>query len=150
MKKILITGLLASVMLSMILPVVFGAAPKPSREDARRIIGRTAAVILTAQQVATQGEKNKGLGLSVSHQVYAVGLFRQGLYSEAVFHSLRARVLAAQVIKQLKDALYDRMEEKYVQESPAASELDQKVRESNTGIISDQEALNTSLPLDAN
>jgi hypothetical protein len=152
MKKVFIVGLLTMFVLYTGFPVIYGA-PKPVKADARRIIGRTAAVIVTAQRFASKGQKYEGLGLAVAHQVYARELFGHDLFSEAIFHSLRARVIAASVITQnknglLNEALYDRMEEKYARETPSDRELDQKLKEQKVAVMNDQAAANSEIELD--
>jgi hypothetical protein len=155
MKKALIVTLFITLVLYVGLPVIYGATPQPTRVNAKNVISRTAAVISTAQRFASQGQKYEGLGLAVAHQVYARELFRHGLYFDAIFHSLRARVLAAQVITQnksdlLNEALYDRMEEQFIRDTPSDQELYQKLKEAKVEIMSDQAAANAKNDLDIN
>lgn len=154
MKNLLYGILLAAVVICLRFPATCEPAlSKFLGIDARHIIGRTAAIISNAQQVATQGQNYGGLGLAVSHQLLAVDLYAHGDNRQAIFHSLRARVLASQVITQnknnlLKEALFDRIEEKYTQSMPSGPELDQRLRESKIQILSDQAAANPGLVLD--
>jgi hypothetical protein len=155
MRKILIVALLAACILYAGLPVIYGASLQPTRVDTKHVISRTAAVILTARRFAVQGQKYEGLGLAIAHQMYARDLFRHGLYLESIFHSLRARVLAAHVITQnksdlLNEALYDRMEEQFIQETPSDQELYQKLKAAKVEITSDQSAVNSQLEFDVN
>jgi hypothetical protein len=152
MRRVIL-GIIMISALNMLFPVAFGAGSKPAKADARHVIGRSAAIVLTAQRFAAQGQKYQRLGLAVAHQVYSRELYMSGFYFEAISHSIRARVLAANIIKQNKGesligALFDRMEEKYAQEIPSGRELDQKLREANVEIMSDQEAAGAQLNLD--
>ncbi len=152
MKRVIL-GIVIILVFSMLLPAVRGAGTKAVKAEARHVIGRSAAIVLTAQRFAAQGQKYQRLGLAIAHQVYARKLYGGGVYTEAIYHSLRARVLAANVIKQNKGesligALYDRMEEKFAQETSPAQELDQKLKEAKVDIMSDQEAAGAQLNLD--
>lgn len=152
MKKTAVVAFFAILVLIEGFPVTYGAS-KPAKTDARHVIERTAAIIMTAQRFAAQGQKFEGLGLAVTHQLLARDLFKRNIYSEAIFHSLRARVLAARVVTLnkndlLKEALYDRLEEKYARETPSGRELDQKLTESNVEIIGDRAAANSQMNLD--
>lgn len=133
------------------LPVIYGAV-QANRADAKNVINRTAAVIAAARQIAAQGQKFGGLGLAVAHQHYAQDLFKHTLYSDAIFHSLRARVLAARIITlnksdMLNEALYDRFEEQYVRESPPEQELYQKLKEAKIEIPGDQAAASSMIDM---
>lgn len=149
MKKLTFGILLAVVVICLGYPVMCESNPKPARVDARHVIGRTAAIISNARQVAAQRQNHDGLGMAVSHQLLALDLYSRNLNGQAIFHSIRARVLAAKVMGGLVvEALFDRIEEKYRQNMPSGKELDQKLRESQAQILSDQAALNVQLPLD--
>jgi hypothetical protein len=149
MKKIILGFLVMAVVLCLGYPVTCEPTPKPGRVDARHIISRTAAIIANAQQAATQRQKYDGLGLAVSHQLLALDLYARNLNGQAIFHSFRARVLAAKVVGGLvMEALFDRIEEKYLPKMPPGKDLDQKLRDSQAQILSDQEAANIQLPMD--
>ncbi len=149
MKKFIYGFLVIVGILCLGYPVTCEPFSKPPRSDARHVIGRTAAIISNAQQVANQGQKCEGLGLAVSHQLLAVNLYARNLYGQAISHSIQARFLAAKIMNNLiNEALFDRIEEKYLQNMPTKKELDQRLRESQSQILSDQAAANTQLPLD--
>ena len=149
MKKMILGILVAVVVICLGYPVTGESTPKPARGEARHVIGRTAAIISNAQQVATQRQKYEGLGLAVSHQLLAIDLYSRNLNRQAINHSIRARVLAAKVMGGLvMEALFDRIEENYFQNMPSGKELDQKLQESQVQILNDQAALNTQIPLD--
>lgn len=131
--------------------VISGESPQLSKAETGNIINRSAAIIRTAQRFAAEGQKYDGLGLSLGHQQFARKLYLQGSYTNAVFHSLRARDLAGRVISLNKssiinEALYDRNEEKFIRSSPSGSELDRRLKEAKI-IISDQAAVNLDADL---
>ena len=68
------------------------------KDDARYIIHRTADVIYVAQRSANHRQYYKGLGQAVAHQQKARRLYLSGFYQDAIFHSLRARKIALEVI----------------------------------------------------
>ena len=149
MIKIIFGILLAVAVLCLGYPVTCEPAPKPARAEARHIISRTAAVISNAQQAAIQHQKYDGLGIAISHQLLALDLYSRNFFGQAIFHSIRARVLAAKVVGGLvEEALFDRIEEKHLQNMPSARELDQKLRESRNEILNDKAALNLQIQLD--
>jgi hypothetical protein len=99
------------------------------RKDARFIIHRTANTIFAAQQAAARGRNYFGLRRAIAHQQRARDLYVRGYYRDAIFHSLRARDLAFQVIsenreKPSREYCYDPMENRYVQSAPRNNELD--------------------------
>ncbi|MGE5582244.1 MAG: hypothetical protein ACM3X9_06870 [Bacillota bacterium] len=129
------------------------AESQATNVEARHVIGRTAAVIMAARRSAAQGDRYEGLGLALAHQVLARELYRHGNYPEAIFHSLRARILAARVIQLnkndlLNEALYDRMEAKYAQSMPPDQELDQQLKQAKVAVMSDPEAAGAGMDLD--
>lgn len=149
MKKLIYGILLTAVVTCLGYPVICESTSKPARTDARHVIGRTAAIISNAQHVAAQRQSYEGLGIAVSHQLLALDLYSRNLNNQAIFHSFRARILAAKFMGGLvAEALFDRIEEKYRKNMPSGRELDQKLRESQSQILSDQAALNLELPLD--
>lgn len=145
--KFLITGILLCV-LGTGLAI---AAPNDNRGKARHVYSRTAAVIRVAQRFAASSHVNYGLGLAITHHRYSEKLFRQDQNDEAIFHSLRARNLAASVIKQnkseiLQEALYDQTEASYAQRSPSDDDLDRRIR--GEKLLSDRAAENTEFGSD--
>lgn len=133
--------------------VVLGNTPQPSKGEAVSVINRSAAIIRTAQRFAVEGQKYNGLGLSLGHQLYARQLYGQGDYTNAGFHSLRARELAARVIalnksSLINEALYNRNEERLVRSSPSGQELDRKLRGARVTVPDDQEAAHADVDLE--
>ena len=108
------------------------------QSDARFVIHRTAIVITDAQKQARYHRYSFGLSRAVSNQKLALEFYSRGSYQDAIFHSLRARDLAFQVISgngQRRNREYERdqMEEGYAHRAPRGADLD---RSANRLIIS--------------
>lgn len=107
------------------------------RDDARYVINRTASVIFRAQRAARIGHYYYGFARSIAHQNKARELFRAGRYREAIFHSLRARRLAMQVIRGNREnwSGYSRddREERYGHQTPSDRDLDIRIDWSKVG-----------------
>ncbi len=102
------------------------------REDARYIIHRTAQVIYDAQHAAEFGHRYDGLRLAIGHQQRARQLYDDALYQEAIYHSLRARDLAVQVIqanreRPRREYFWDATERRYAESAPRKDKLDIKL-----------------------
>lgn len=107
----------------------YGESRNQSRNDARYIINRTSRVLSDAQRAADRRHRYFGLGRAVAHQQKARDLYRYGSYRDAIFHSLRARDLAFQVIEQNRERPHrefyrDDMEERYGRSAPRDRDLD--------------------------
>jgi hypothetical protein len=107
------------------------------RDDARYVINRTASVILRAQRISRAKHYYFGFARSVAHQNKARELFKAGFYRDAIFHSLRARTLAMNVIRGNQDnwSGYSRddREERYSRACPSDRDLDVKIDWTKTG-----------------
>ncbi|HBF38596.1 MAG TPA: hypothetical protein DDW50_14915 [Firmicutes bacterium] len=102
------------------------------RNDAGYIIHRTANTIFSAQLAADHGRRYDGLGLAIAHQQRARDLYWRGEYREAIYHSLRARDFAFQVMtnnreRPHREYYFDDMEDRYVQSAPENNQLDVRV-----------------------
>ena len=102
------------------------------RNDSGYIIHRTAETIFMAQQAADHGHRYLGLGAAVAHQQKARELYLSGAYRDAIYHSLRARDIAFQVIvanreRPRREYYRDEMEDRYNHEAPQNKELDIQV-----------------------
>lgn len=110
---------------------------KKERDDARYVINRTASVISRAQRSTKIGHFYNGIARSIAHQNKARELYRAGRYRDAIFHSLRARKLAMNVIRGNRDnwAGYsrDEREERYARMSPKDKDLDVLIDWSKVG-----------------
>jgi hypothetical protein len=120
-------------------PSKFNGGPRHQiREDARQIIHRTAMVLVEAQQAVQRKHNFFGLARSFAHQQKAQELYRDGSYRDAIFHSLRARELAIQVIRENRGRLRpefnrDEMEQRYSRDIPRDEELDRRLDKSKVG-----------------
>lgn len=101
------------------------------RDDARYVINRTASVISRAQRNARMNHYYAGFARAIAHQNKARELFQNRRYQEAIFHSLRARKLAMQVIRGNREhwSGYSRndREERYIRMAPSDHDLDIRV-----------------------
>ncbi len=117
------------------------------KDDARYIIHRTADVIYVAQRSANHRQYYKGLGQAVAHQQKARRLYLSGFYQDAIFHSLRARKIALEVIHGNKErwtGSWDAREDWYFRYSPRDNDLDVKLNFT----IGDKDAVRISIDLD--
>jgi hypothetical protein len=132
----------------------YGPGPGPQnhiRDDARYIIHRTAAVIDDAQQAAERRHRYMGLAQAVANQQQARRLYMNGNYRDAIFHSLRARDIALQIIRNngrrpRPEYFRDNMEERYVHDSPRGDDLDRRLDRQRMG--KDDDAIHIRINLD--
>ncbi len=100
--------------------------------DARYIIHRTSTIVSSAQQMANIGHQYYQLAQAVGHQQKSIELYKNGLYRDAIFHSLRARNIAFQIIDDNLERLHqdfspDRTEMFYNHNIPRDEELDRRL-----------------------
>lgn len=107
------------------------ASRKADKVHARRVIRRTAGVILIAQKKVKEGKVYTGnLARAVAHQRYARKLYMQGKYLRAMHQSRRARRLAILAIQANKgtetaDMKDTKEDDEIMNENPVSdSELD--------------------------
>lgn len=100
----------------------------------RRVIRRTAVVILAAQKKVKEGKVYTGnLAKAVAHQRYARKLYLRGNYLRAMHQSRRARqfaILAIQANKgqETADMKYDQEDEQVMNDNPVSdADLDQEL-----------------------
>lgn len=100
------------------------------REDARQVMFRTANVLKMAQVSANRFRDNRrGLGQAFAQQRYAQDLYSRGNYRDAIFHSLRARELALEIIRRNRGSIqhdweFNDWELRYRHEAPSDHDLD--------------------------
>jgi hypothetical protein len=131
-----------------------GPGPGPQnqiRDDARFIIHRTAAVIDDAQQAAERRHRFMGLAQAIGNQQEARRLYMNGNYRDAIFHSLRARDIALQIIRDngrraRPEYFRDNMEERYAHDSPRGDDLDRRLDRQKMG--KDDDAIHIRINLD--
>ncbi len=135
MKKFLLVILLIASMLGCaMLPAAakIRITVQSDREQANSIIRRTAVVIQDAQQAAGRGRHSQGLGRAVAHHRYSIRQSNQRNYRDAIYHSLRARELAGQVLRNNRRRLpresnWNDDELYWKRRGPSNAELDRKV-----------------------
>lgn len=136
-KKILFLFMLLTVILSTSVRAesrtkAFFAAPGPmvKKEQTRRVLRRTAVVILIAHKKVKEGKVYTGdLARAIAHQHYAIKLFREGKFFRAIHHSRRARMLAIMAIKANKgeetsEMKYEKDDENALKGGPKDEALD--------------------------
>ena len=122
------------------------------REDCRYIIHRTSQVVFFAQRAAARRHFNTGLAQAVIHQMRAVELYHAGLYWSAIYHSLRARKLAVNVINGNRESWFwelfagDTREERYLSHGPGDADLDLLIDLNTFG--NDETVINGEFELD--
>ncbi len=122
------------------------------REDARYIIHRTAEVIFQAQRHIRLRHYSFGMATVIAHQQLAYELYWKGFYQSAIFHSLRARRLATEIILRNGGnwldlpASWDEREEQYGNIAPRDNELDSQLDKNRIG--NDDDAVDNMLNLD--
>jgi|ERR1051325_6556571 hypothetical protein len=124
-KKLLLLLMLPSV-------TAFGG-PMVKKEQAKRIIRRTAVVILAVHKKVKEGKVYTGnLAKAIAHQKFAIKLYREGKYFRAIHHSRRAKFLALMAIKANKGAetsemKYQKEDENAFKGGPSDDELDKEL-----------------------
>jgi hypothetical protein len=129
------------------------AARKADKIHARRVIRRTAYVIVTAQKKVKENKNYTGdLARAVAHQRYARKLYFQGKFLRAMHQSRRARhfaILAIQANKGTETAemKLDPEDEAVMKDSPAAdAELDKELETADPGYSQkDEDFINAAL-----
>lgn len=119
-------------LLLFMLPSLMATATPPGikKEQAKRVIRRTAVVILIAHKKVKEGKVYTGnLARAIAHQRFARKLYREGKYFRAIHHSRRAKFLAALAIKANKgaetaDMSYTKEDENAMKGGPSDDELD--------------------------
>ena len=116
--------------------------------DARYIICRSAMALTDVQSIP--GIKY-GLAQAIAHQQKARELYMNHNYRDAIFHSLRARIIAFQIIEKHKEKLrpelfLEEMERHYNKDRPEDFELDGRLDRRRVG--KDEEAVYIRIELD--
>src|SRR3954463_4256325 len=93
---------LKTLLFLFLIPVFAFAGPGPQvkKEQSKRVLRRTAMVIMIAHKKVKEGHVYTGnLAKAIAHQQFARKLYREGKYFQAIHQSRRARFLAIQAIK---------------------------------------------------
>lgn len=128
-KVLLFLLILPAVMMSNVTTPLAGPA-QVKKHQAKRIIRKTAVVILIAHKKVKEGKVYTGnLARAISHQKFAIHLYKTGKYFRAIHHSRRARMLALAAIKANKggetsDMNYSKEDEALFKAGPNDEELD--------------------------
>ncbi len=119
------------------------------RDDAREVLQRTSRVLRAAQDAASRSRRydRRGLGQAFGQQRYAQDEYRKRDYRDAIYHSLRARELAMEILRRNRGRMdrgwdFDDRERRYRRDAPSDRDLDTKIR---GFIIGDDDATHFSI-----
>jgi hypothetical protein len=123
------------------------------RNDARYIIHRTATVIFEAQRAVERGHQFLGMARAIAAQQRARDLYLKGNYRDSIFHSLRARKLAIQIIRgnrgKIRPEFFpDKLESRYEHEGPGDDQLDRQMDQRRMGRDDDAARIRIELDID--
>ena len=107
-------------------------------------------IVSCAQQMSNIGHQYFQLAQAVGHQQKSLELYRNGMFRDAIFHSLRARNIAFQIINNNmtrihQDFAQDRTEMFY-NDGPRDEELDRRLDRNR--MYNDEDAGGMKLELD--
>ena len=129
--------------------------PQVKKEQAKRVIRRTAVTILIAHKKVKEGKIYTGnLAKAIAHQKFARKLYRQGKYFRAIHQSRRAKFLAIQAIKankgaETEDMRYSKDDEASMKGGPPDSELDAELLKEMPGeSMKDEDVIGTEPDVD--
>jgi len=131
--------------------------PVVKKEQAKRVIRKTAMIIMVAHKKVKEGKVYTGdLARAIAHQKFAIKLFRAGDYFRAIHHSRRARFLAIEAIKANKGAEMAEWKLSKEEETSMANgikdeELDRNLaKEMPSEATKDEEVIGTQPTVDLN
>lgn len=140
----------------LLLPAfAFVEGPKASKFAAKKVIRRTAMVIIYAHKKVKEGKVYTGnLARAIAHQKFARKLYREGKFHRAVHQARRARQLAVFAIKANKGAeiaemKFSKEEEGAGKDAPSDTELDKELIAAMPGETSkDEDVINSEPDVD--
>jgi hypothetical protein len=115
------------------------SAIRVSRDASKTLLDRTNMVLLAAQAELKAGQVYTGnLAKAIAHQRYATELWVQGNFTDAIYHSRRARILALSVINLNNGVVkadydFNKEEQRYIRQTPHDEQLD-KVLEKDLNV----------------
>ena len=130
------------------------ALPAVEKAKAKVTLMKTNRAIGVAHMVIKKTRSFSGLlGKSVKHERFAKKLYNEGKYDRAVYHSLKARQYAGEIMKAsnaktTSDFLLSADEKQWADSSPSDQELEDEVNKDNPAVIKDEDLMNGSLDLD--
>lgn len=129
--------------------------PQVKKEHTKRVIRRTAAVIMIAHKKVKEGHVYTGnLARAIAHQKFARKLYRNGKYFRAIHHSRRARHLAILAIKANKgaetaDMRYSKEDEEAMRGGPTDANLDSDLAKEMPGeTMKDEDVIGSDPDID--
>jgi hypothetical protein len=146
---------LKTLLFLFLIPAFSFAGPQIKKEQSKRVLRRTAVVILVAHKKVKEGHVYTGdLAKAIAHQQFARKLYREGKYFKAIHQSRRARFLAIQAIKANKGAetaemKYSKDEESAMKGGPSDDELDAELAKEMPGkSMKDEDMINSEPDVD--
>ena len=129
--------------------------PQIKKEQAKRVLRRTAITIMLAHKKVKEGKVYTGnLARAIAHQKFARKLYREGKYFRAIHQSRRAKFLAVLAIKANKgiesaDMNYSKEDESAMKKGPSDEELDKEVlKEMPNEPAKDEDVINAEPDVD--
>lgn len=116
-----------------------GKGPQVKKEHAKRVIRRTAVVILVAHKKVKENKVYTGnLAKAIAHQKFARKLYRNGKFYRAIHQARRARHLAILAIKANKgaesaDMRFNKEDEEVMKGGPTDENLDAELAKEMPG-----------------
>lgn len=148
---------LKTFLILLLIPVFGFSRPRPQikKEQSKRVLRRTAVVILIAHKKVKEGHVYTGnLAKAIAHQKFARKLYREGKYFRAIHQSRRAKFLAMQAIKANKgaesaDMRYSKDNEAVMKGGPSDAELDDELSKEMPGEpMKDEDVINSEPDVD--
>src|ERR1035437_3009359 len=156
-KKLFPMGWIMILLMLPALTALTPSGPTIKKEQARRVIRKTATIILVAHKKVKEGKVYTGnLARAIAHQKFAVRLYRAGEYFRAIHHSRRARVLAIEAIKankgvEMTEWKMSKEEEESMANGPKEDELDKNLaKEMPAEPTKDEDVMGTQPAVDLN
>lgn len=131
------------------------ASPQVKKVHAKRVIRRTAVVIMVAHKKVKEGKVYTGnLAKAIAHQKFARKLYRNGKFYRAIHQSRRAKHLAILAIKANKgaetaDMRYSKEDEDAMKGGPTDENLDSELEKEMPGEpMKDEEVIGSDPDVD--
>ena len=129
--------------------------PQIKKEQAKRVIRKTAVVIRVAHRRVKEGHIYTGnLAKAIAHQKFARKLYREGKYFRAIHQSRRAKFLAMLAIKANKgtetaEMGYSKEDDEVMKGGPSDDMLDKELNEEMPGqTMKDEDVIGTDPDVD--
>lgn len=140
----------------MLASITFGvqASPSVDKAKAKIVLSKTNRAIGVAHMTVKRTKKYTGkLGKAVKHARVARKLYTAGNYDRSVYHSLRARKLALEVMQENgaktgSDFLFSAEENTMLSSSPSDADLESEANKEFPTELKDEDLMNGNLDVD--